>query len=97
MCNTVVPGVCASFMTLRVLQVEEEESNTIIVPFIYPTMSREQSWLKSIAVTAPQFTASWYHWNVCNESNKIIKPLLVPIAIRSENLIALGCPASKRS
>jgi len=31
------------------------------------------------------------------ESNKIIKPLLVPIAIISENLIALGCPASKWS
>jgi len=97
MCNTIVLGVCASVITLSVLQVEEDESNTIIVPFIYPTISREQSWLKSIADTAPQFTASWYHWNVCKESNRIIKPLPVPMAIRSENLIALGCPASKRS
>jgi len=43
MCNTVVPGVCESFMTLSVLQVVEEESNTIIVPFMYPTINREQS------------------------------------------------------
>lgn len=96
-CNTAVPGVCASFITLSVLQVVEDESNIIMVPFIYPTISRVQSWLKSIADTAPQSTASWYHWNVCKESNKIVKPLLVPMAIRSENLIALGWPASKRS
>lgn len=43
MCNTIVPAVCASDMTLSVLQVEEDESNIIIVPFIYPTISREQS------------------------------------------------------
>lgn len=58
MCNTVVPGVCESFMTLNVLQEVEEESNTIIVPLMYPTINREQSWLKSIADTAPQFSAS---------------------------------------
>jgi len=53
MCNTAVPGVCESFMTLNVLQVVEEESNTIIVPLMYPTINLEQSWLKSIADTAP--------------------------------------------
>lgn len=96
-CNTAVFGVCASFIIRRVLHVIEEESNIIIVPLIYPTRSREQSWLKSIADTAPQSMASWYHKNVCKESNRIIKPLLVPIAMRSENLIVLGFPALKRS
>lgn len=97
MCKTVVSWVSISFITLSVLQLLEDESNIIIVPLIYPTRSREQSWLKSIADTAPQSIASWYHRNVCDESNTIIKPLLVPMAMRSENLIALGCPALKRS
>lgn len=79
------------------MQVTEDESNIIIVPVIYPTSSREQSLLKSIADTAPQSMASWYQRNVCEVSNKIIKPLLVPMAMRSENLIALGCPALNRS
>lgn len=84
-------------MILSVLHEDEDESNIIIVPLMYPTRSREQSWLKSIAETAPQSTASWYQRNVCKASNKIIKPLVVPMAMRSENLIALGCPALKRS
>lgn len=58
MCKTVVSGVCVSFITRSVLQLLEDESNIIIVPLIYPTRSREQSWLKSIADTAPQSTAS---------------------------------------
>jgi len=80
-CNTAVFGVWVSFITLKVLQVVEDESNIIIVPLIYPTISREQSWLKSIADTAPQSKASWYQRNVCELSNKIIKPLLVPMAM----------------
>jgi len=58
MCNIAVSGVWASFIIRNVLQVVEDESNIIIVPLIYPTRSRVQSWLKSIADTALQSTAS---------------------------------------
>lgn len=58
MCNTAVSGVWTSFIIRNVLQEVEDESNIIIVPLIYPTRSREQSWLKSIADTALQSTAS---------------------------------------
>jgi len=57
-CNTAVFGVWTSFIIRNILQVVEDESNIIIVPLINPTRSREQSWLKSIADTALQSTAS---------------------------------------